>query len=249
MVRRGLLALALLAGCPPGEGSTGTGSSGEATTGAATSGGATSGPTTSGPTTGGPSHDCAVGGIGDAFAWATPPGPGTAACIRISDGSLALDCTGDFTGIFTLMLASSGTLGIVVGDPLEVDVRRTDAGEWLRVRGQNQWYVVAGQGPTVAPPDAPADWFHPNVAVAPVPAVCAPVDCGDGSGDAQVPRALAFGQGEQVAVYAAGESGGVPGEFGGERYHAVVTEATTGVCGGDAAAEHFAFSVVSSGLE
>lgn len=211
------------------------------------------------PTTGdtGEPIECIDGGIGPAFVWQTAPDPGSAMCTRISDGNLALDCSGEFTGIFTLELANTGELGIVPGDPLMVDYRVTKdgdevTGEWLRVRDQIQWYIVAGQGPTLAPPDAPTDWFHPNVEVTRVAGGCAAVACDDGSGDMNTPLAISFGQGDITTVLAPGMSSGVPGEFGGESYHAAVSEAHTGLCGeGEAGAmvDLLAFSVVSSGFQ
>jgi hypothetical protein len=248
----------LLAACPPVEGTTASGTT-DATdaTDAGTGTDAGTTPTTGEmPTTGETPVECVGGGIGVAFAWTTAPDPGVAQCTRISDDTLAFDCTGDFTGIFTLELANSGTLGIVAGDPLEVDYRVTKdgdtvTGEWLRVRDQVQWYIVAGQGPTVAPANAPDDWFHPNVDVTVVATDCAAVACDDGSGDENIPGALAFGEGEQVVELTPGKGGGVPGEFGGESYHAVVTEAHTGLCGGGdakAGVALYAYSVVSSGF-
>jgi len=251
-LRLGLPCL-LLAACPPAEGTTDASSSSDAT--AAGTMPTTGEPPTTGASTGTP-VECIDAGIGPAFAWATPPDPGVAQCTRISDDTLALDCNGDFTGIVTLTLSNPGTLGIVTGEPLEVDYRTTMdgdniTGEWLRIRTQIQYYVVAGQGPTLAPPGAPADWFHPNVDVALVPGDCSPVACQDGSGDMNTPHALAFGQGDQLATLAPGKDGGVPGEFGGESYHAAVTEAHTGLCGAGqagAAVDLLAFSVVSSGF-
>lgn len=252
-LRLGLSCL-LLAACPPTAGTTDTSSSSDHATDASTQPTTAETPTT-GASTGAP-VECIVAGIGPAFAWATPPDPGVAQCTRISDNTLAFDCSGDFTGIVTLALSNSGTLGIVTGEPLEIDYRTTKdgdtvTGEWLQIRTQTQYYVVAGQGPTLAPPGAPADWFHPNVAVALVPGDCSPVACQDASGDMNTPHALAFGQGDQLAILAPGKDGGVPGEFGGESYHAAVTEAHTGLCGaGQAGAgvDLLAFSVVSSGL-
>lgn len=251
LLRLALLCL-LLAACPPA-GSTTDASSSSAD---ATDTGPTTDPTpTTDASTGAP-IECVAAGIGPAFAWASPPDPGVAQCTRISDDNLALDCDGDFTGIVTLTLSNPGKLGITTGEPLEVEYRTTldgdtVTGEWLRIRTQTQYYVVAGQGPTLAPPGAPADWFHPNVAVALVPGECSAVACQDASGDMNTPHALAFGQGDQVATLAPGKDGGVPGEFGGESYHAAVTEAHTGLCGaGQAGAELdlLAFSVVSSGF-
>lgn len=199
--------------------------------------------------------ECVDGGIGLAFVWSgTAPDPGAAECTLINDDTLALDCTGDFTGIFTLKLADAMKPGVVAGDVLAVDYRVADGdaalGEWLQVRGQNQWWIVAGQGPTVAPPDAPPDWFHPNVEVTPVAGECTPIACNDATGQT-TPRAVAFGQGDNVRVLAAGGSGGVPGEFGGESYTAVVTEARTGTCGPAAQADRelVAFYVISSGFQ
>lgn len=251
---RRALACLLLAACPSGQDSTDT------STATSEPGTGTLATTSAAPTTGGTGPapaPCVAAGIGPAFAWATAPGPGVAQCTRISDGPLALDCSGDFTGIFTLTLSNSEAPGIVTGDPLTVDYRVTKAGdtvtgEWLQIRDQVHWYVVAGQGPTLTPPDAPADWFHPNVEVALVAGDCAAVACDDGSGDQNTPRAISFGQGDQVAVLAPGKDGGVPGEFGGERYHAAVSEAHTGLCGaGEAGAgvDLLAFSVVSSGFQ
>lgn len=250
--RSGLLcACLLLAACPSGAGTTETSSSGD--TGTSTGAAPTSGDT---GTTGAAPVECVNGGLGAAFAWATAPKPGVAQCTRISDDLLAFDCSGDFSGIVTLTLSNPGELGIITGDPLEIDYRNTTSGdsvtgEWLRIRGQNQWYVVAGQGPTLAPPDAPADWFHPNVDAAVVAGDCAASMCGDGSGDLNTPRAIAFGEGELLLTLVPGKDGGVPGEFGGERYHAAVSEAHTGLCGGGAAGaavDLFGFSIVSSGL-
>lgn len=252
----GLTLAGLLGACPPPGGTTDSSASGD--TDAATSTSAT-GTASSGdaPTTGGMVVECVGGGLGPAFAWATPPEPGMASCQRISDASLALDCAGDFTGIFTLTLVNTGVVGLVVGEAVEVDYRVTtgaDAkvtGEWLRVRGQGQWYIVAGQGPTLAPPDAPADWFHANVEVGLVAGDCSPLACSDGSGDQFTPRAISFGQGDLVNILAAGKDGGVPGEFGGESYHAAVSEARSGACDGGEAGEAIdvlAFSVVSSGF-
>jgi hypothetical protein len=262
---RRLCTCLLLTACPPGDADSGsTGTVGSASEGSTTA--PTTTPTTSettmltvdpSATTGDPPVECIDGGIGPAFSWQTPPETaGLATCIRITDDTLALDCTGAFTGIFTLELTNTGKLGIAVGDELEVDYRRTtdgdpEVGEWLRVRGQNQWYIVAGQGPTLAPPDAPADWFHPNVEVAVADVGCAATACPDAPADSSTPRAISFGQGDSVTVLAPGKDGGVPGEFGGESYHAAVTEAHTGVCGGGpagAATDLFAFSVVSSGF-
>lgn len=211
------------------------------------------------PTSGGDTSEvpCVDGGIGPAFGWQTAPEPGTSACTRISDGNLALDCTGDFTGIFTLELSNTGELGIVPGEPITVTYVVTKdgdtvTGEWLQVRDMVQWYIVAAQGPTLAPPDAPADWFHPNVEVKRVDGACAAVACDDGSGDMNTPRAISFGQGETTSVLTPGMNSGVPGEFGGESYHAAVSEAHTGLCGaGEAGAQVdlLAFSVVSSGFQ
>lgn len=243
----------LLVACPSGGDTTDTSTSATDTgTGTATTDAPTSADTTD---TSAPPVECIDGGLGPAFAWATPPAPGVAQCTRISDSSLALDCSGDFTGIFTLMLSNTGTLGIITGEAIEVDYRNTKDGdtitaEWLRVRDPIHWYIVAGQGPTLAPPDAPADWFHPNVEVSVVSGDCAAVACKDGSGDENTPRAIAFGQGDNVTVLAPGKDSGVPGEFGGESYHAAVSEAHTGLCGaGQAGAgqDLLAFSVVSSG--
>lgn len=257
MHSRLLLVCSLLAGCPASEdatdttGATQTGAMGM--TGAApTTGTSAEDPTTG--TTGDPDALCIGGGIGPAFQWATAPGPGVAECTLITDSALAFDCSGDFVGIFTLELVNTGALGLSVGDVVEIDYRIAETGEsitgeWLRVRGQNQWWIVAGQGSTLAPPDAPADWFHPNVEVAVVDG-CEPVAC-DGSSDVSTPRSISFGEGDIVVALAPGKDGGVPGEFGGERYHAAVSEAHTGVCGGGPASaglDVLAFSVVSSGL-
>ncbi len=244
----------LLVACTPAEGGTTEGSSSgtsEPGTGGTTP---TSGEASTG--TGGAPVECINGGLGAAFSWATPPSPGVAQCTRISDDLLAFDCSGDFSGIFTLMVGNPGVLGIVTGDPIEIDYRHTMdgdtvTGEWLRIRGQNQWYIVAAQGPTLAPPDAPADWFHPNVAVTVRSGDCAAALCGDGSNDMNTPLAIAFGQGDVSITLAPGKDGGVPGEFGGERYQAAVTEAHTGLCGGGeagAGVDLLGFSVVSSGL-
>lgn len=246
------LACSLLAACPSGQDTT-TGSSSGSGTGGGTP--TTGDDASSGGTTGPASVECVAAGIGPAFSWGTDPG--VAQCIRISDSSLALDCTGDFTGIFTLGLTNSEEPGIVTGDPLTVDYRviktgDTITGEWLQIRDAVHWYVVAGQGPTLAPPDAPADWFHPNVEVALVAGDCAAIACSDGSGDESTPRAISFGQGEGVTVLGAGKDSGVPGDFGGESYHAAVSEAHTGLCGAAASGagvDLLAFSVVSSGFQ
>jgi hypothetical protein len=250
----------LLVACKPGEGSSATDDPGTTagTTEALTTMGATEvGTTEATPTTtGDPGIECVDGGIGPAFVWGgTGPGPGKAQCTLINDEMLGLDCTGDFSGIFTLLLANAGKPGVVAGDVVEVDYRvvmdgEAVTGEWLQMRGQNQWWIVAGQGPTVAPPDAPADWFHPNVEVTAVDAGCATIACNDGSG-MTTPRAVAFGQGDIVNELAGGAGGGVPGEFGGESYTALVTEARAGTCGPGAQAdvELFAFYVVSSGFQ
>lgn len=248
----------LLAACPPAESTTDPSTSDPGTSGAS-SGSDTTADTDDIPTTTattGAGVACIDGGIGPAFAWATAPDPGVGQCIRISDDSLALDCSGGITGIVTLTLTNTGALGIGTGDPLEVDYRVTKdgdtvTGEWLRIRDQVHWYIVAGQGPTLAPPDAPADWFHPNVEISVVATDCAANPCMDGSGDENTPKAIAFGQGEFVNALAPGKDGGVPGEFGGESYHAAVTEAHTGLCGAGAAGadvDLLAFSVVSSGF-
>jgi len=249
------LSILLLAACPPAE------STSDASTGATApgSGSDTSAATDDVPTTGdttGAGVQCVDGGIGPAFAWSSPPDPGTAKCSRISDDNLAFDCTGDFTGIFTLTLANTGKLGITTGAAVDITYRTTQdgdlvTGEWLQVRDLTQRYIIAGQGPTLAPPDAPADWFHPNVEVSLAATDCAANPCMDGSGDASTPGAIAFGQGDLVSALAPGKDGGVPGEFGGESYHAAVTEAHTGLCGagaGGADVAVLAYSVVSSGF-
>lgn len=252
-MRLRLVTCLLLAACPSAEGDTTTSGTGTGDTGTGTGTTPTSGEASS---TGAPPVECINGGLGPAFAWATPPQPGVAQCTRISDDLLAFDCSGGFTGIVTLTLANPEPPGIVTGDPIEIDYRNTMngetiTGEWLRIRGQDQWYVVAGQGPTLAPPDAPADWFHPNVDAAVVAGDCAAAVCGDGSGDMNTPRAIAFGEGPVLLTLAPGKDGEVPGEFGGEHYHAAVAEAHTGLCGGGAAGatvDLLAFSVVGSGL-
>lgn len=250
VLRRILVAGLSFIACQPGDAST--------TDGPATTTGTTGGEPTSGDssTTIPAEIECIDGGIGPAFTWSgTAPDPGTSQCTLINDTALALDCTGDFTGIFTLKLADDRKPGVVAGDVVDVDYRvakdgEAVTGEWLRVRGQNQWWIVAGQGPTVAPPDAPPDWFHPNVEVTRVAGECAPIACNDGTGET-TPRGLAFGQGGLVKVLGAAGSGAVPGEFGGESYTAVVTEARTGTCGPMAQADRelLAFHVTSSGFQ
>ncbi len=254
---RPVFACLLLAACPPGEGTTAGSSTGD-TDPSPTSGDM---PTTTDAgttaTTGAMPDACVAGGIGPVFSWATPPPPGAASCLRITADSLALDCSGGFTGIFTLKLNNPGAPGLVVGETYEVDYRvllgEDDSldGEWLRVRGQNHWYIVAGQGPTLAPPNAPADWFHPNVEVSVASTDCAALVCDNGSGDEFTPRAISFGQGEFVTTLGPGQNGGVPGEFGGESYQAAVTEAQTGTCEhGEAgeAVDMLAYSIVTAGF-
>jgi hypothetical protein len=250
----------LIAACKPEEGTTDASTTDDTDPGASTTPTSGDTPTTTDtPTTGAMPAECVGGGLGAAPAFTLDPlpAPGNASCMRISEDTLDLDCLGEFTGTFTLALANPGKLGLPVGEAVEVDYIVTKdgddlvTGEWLRVRDQIHWYIVAGQGPTLAPPNPPADWFHPNVEVAVVATDCAALACSDDSGDEFTPRAISFGQGDIVNALASDKDGGVPGEFGGESHHAAVAEAQTGTCGGGmagAAVDVLAFSVVSSGF-
>lgn len=245
------LALVLVLACGPGKdgetasagsagttegttaGTTSTSTGNESVTAATTS-------TTTGETSGTTADvpmQCLAFGNGAAFGWDPRflAEAGVASCTVLEPKPITLDCTGPLMGTFVLNLAGGFLPELAVDEAVEVDYRVEFHEEflesWLRLRSGPATKLVLGQARTVAPPDAPPDWFPTNVEVGVADVGCPSIACDDGSGLSFTKQALTFGQGDDVITLEAAGTGQIPGRFGGETYMADVREARLGACG------------------
>lgn len=175
---------------------------------------------------------------GAAFAIAPALGDasGTAECTVISLAPLQLDCTGDFMGVHTINLASAEPPALAVGQIVtfehyaQAEIEWLDT--WLRITSTEDLTtpVVAVNASALLPAGAPADFWPTNVEVAVGDIGCLEFFCGEEPGSF-TGQAIRVGQGPDTIDYAAGESGPVPGKFGGEIDIVTVHEAREGACG------------------
>jgi hypothetical protein len=162
---------------------------------------------------------------------------GTAACTVLATAPLQLDCTGDFVGVHTVTINSALPPAFTVGENVTLEhtaraeVEWLDA--WLRILDDEGLFrVVAVQATDILPPDVtPADfWTSPLYEVTTVDIGCLEARCGEEPG-AATGKAIRVDIGGGALDYAGGESGGLPGKFGGEMGHVTVHEAREGACG------------------
>lgn len=179
---------------------------------------------------------------------------GAATCTVDSVDPIQLDCAGDFTGVYTLDLYTSGQVDLTQGEEVTVNYWFESeiewANEWLRITrdGLPAEPIVAVSADTLLPPGvAAADFWPTNVDIGRTYFGCPVATCPD-TGMPYVGHAIETLNGEG-AVFAAGEGGFVPGKFGGGSVIIQVREARDGACGaslGDQEAWN-AFTLIQQG--
>jgi hypothetical protein len=175
---------------------------------------------------------------GGAFSIDPPLGDtgGTAQCTVLAVDPLQLECTGDFTGTFTITLASSAAHNLAVDQAVTLEFHAQAQVEWL-----DQWLrilsddgatvsVVAVQASALLPSDATDPFWPTNVELEVGDIGCIGYFCGEG-GQTVIGRSIRVGQGDEAIDVAGGESADVPGKFGGELPVITVHEARDGACG------------------
>lgn len=162
---------------------------------------------------------------------------GTSECTVLALDPLQLDCTGDFTGTFTITLASASAPALAVDQAVTLELYAQAQVEWL-----DQWLrittdafpstpVVAVQASELLPADAPAAFWPTNVELEVGDIGCIEYWCGLESAQTVTGRSIRVGQGPEAIDVAGGESADVPGKFGGELPVITVHEAREGACG------------------
>lgn len=163
-------------------------------------------------------------------------GDGAAQCTVSAVGPLRLDCTGDFVGTFAITLATDDTPALAIDQPVtleyhaEAQIEWLD--QWLRITADDGSVVVAAvQASTLLPPDAPDPFWPAGLEVSTADIGCIAYGCDDESPMMITGRAIRVELGGDVADFAGGEAGTVPGTFDGPAPTIAVQEAREGACG------------------
>jgi hypothetical protein len=162
---------------------------------------------------------------------------GTSACTVLATGPLQLDCAGDFTGTFTVTLASAGSPALSVDQAVTLEYYAEAQTEWL-----DQWLritteefpsepVVAVQASALLPPGVSAEFWPTNVVLDIGDIGCLRYGCDPDGAMSVTGRSIRVGPESVATDFAGGESGNVPGKFGGEQPVITVQEVRDGACG------------------
>lgn len=199
-------------------------------------------------------------GSGNGFEWtAGTPVAGLSTCtvMGVPAPEIQLDCTGAMTGTASLSIAGLMTLDLQGGEVLTIEYIVEDNGSW-----QNEWLDVtndanalqsarAAQTSELLPSGAAADFWGVNFALEAVPSECPFVACDGGSTFdlGTRPAAIRAGGPDFFEDFRPGQSGDIPGKFGGISPRLFLRQAVEGGCPSpDAGAppQWYALSVVSA---
>lgn len=175
-------------------------------------------------------------GVGFSFSPAIGEDQGQSTCTVENTDPLQFDCSGDFTGTYTLDLYASSQHDLSAEDTVTIDYWFEDQGawnnEWLRITRDFFPFepVVAVSADSLFPPGVnESDFLPTNVDIAAAETECPPVSCADTATEA-TGQAIRTGNEFDFIDFPPGAGGIVAGKFGGETVVIQVREARLGSC-------------------